>query len=119
MQRPYQVATHDQGQNSQASQVRSVPDKHVYPRLLTLPKPSMETGGENQGGLRIIHRSSTQEFRKAVWGRVFNGIQDPSRRPLAVVDARSVADVIATVRLAAAQNARVSIRSGGHSWAAW
>lgn len=51
-------------------------------------------------------------------GRVFN-IRRPSRQPLAVVQASREKHVIEAVRLANAIGCRVSVRSGGHSWAAW
>lgn len=42
----------------------------------------------------------------------------PDRYPDLVVQARSVADVVATVEHAGATGARIGVRSGGHSWAA-
>ncbi|KAK3952281.1 hypothetical protein QBC32DRAFT_260495 [Pseudoneurospora amorphoporcata] len=61
------------------------------------------------------------EFTEAVWGRVFNHRRDYSLTPHvhAVVRPRSVAEVIAAVEYAKATGKRVSVRSGGHSWAAW
>jgi FAD/FMN-containing dehydrogenase len=71
----------------------------------------------------ILLRASTPPdfFSSAVWGRVFNQRQDHSREPLALCRARTVADVVAAVALARAQgpDCRVSVRSGGHSWAGW
>lgn len=70
----------------------------------------------------VLHRDTTDPatFQSAVWGRVFNRRRDTSRVPLAVVKARNTADVRAAVALAEASGgARVSVRSGGHSWAGW
>ncbi|CCC06650.1 hypothetical protein SMACR_00675 [Sordaria macrospora] len=64
---------------------------------------------------------SSTEFTDAVWGRVFNHRRDYSLTPHvhAVVRPRSVAEVIAAVSYAKVTGKRVSVRSGGHSWAAW
>ncbi|KAK3316047.1 FAD binding domain protein [Apodospora peruviana] len=72
-------------------------------------------------GSRILLRDSTDPaiFRAAVWGRVFNACRDLSRVPFAVCKARTVADIVAAVELAKAKICRVSVRAGGHSWAAW
>ncbi|KAJ3528052.1 hypothetical protein NM208_g10393 [Fusarium decemcellulare] len=51
-------------------------------------------------------------------GRVFNH-RRPSRQPLAVVEATREDHIVEAVRLARTLGARVSVRSGGHSWAAW
>ncbi|GKT86169.1 LOW QUALITY PROTEIN: FAD binding domain protein [Colletotrichum tofieldiae] len=59
------------------------------------------------------------EYSTAVWGRVFNARRDFSRRPAAVVQATRKAHIAEAVRLAAEHGWRVSVRSGGHSWAAW
>ncbi|KAK3941463.1 FAD binding domain protein [Diplogelasinospora grovesii] len=58
-------------------------------------------------------------FQEAVWGRVFNHRRDVSRVPFAFCAARSVSDVVAAVSLAKSRGCRVSVRSGGHSWAGW
>ncbi|KAK3333085.1 FAD binding domain protein [Cercophora scortea] len=60
-------------------------------------------------------------FDAAVWGRVFNLRRDTTRVPFAVCQARTTADVVAAVELAKARGpgCRVSVRSGGHSWAVW
>ncbi|KAK0733246.1 FAD binding domain protein [Lasiosphaeria miniovina] len=69
----------------------------------------------------FLFRDSTDKatFDDAVWGRVFNHQRDRSREPLAVCRARTVADVVAAVELGRERNCRVSVRSGGHAWAAW
>ncbi|TQN69593.1 6-hydroxy-D-nicotine oxidase, partial [Colletotrichum shisoi] len=71
--------------------------------------------------LPILYAEDTPfaEYSTAVWGRVFNARRDFSRRPVAVVQATRKAHVVAAVRLAAERGWRVSVRSGGHSWAAW
>ncbi|KAK6223816.1 hypothetical protein QIS74_03760 [Colletotrichum tabaci] len=71
--------------------------------------------------LPILYAEDTpfSEYSTAVWGRVFNARRDFSRRPVAVVQATRKAHVVGAVRLAAERGWRVSVRSGGHSWAAW
>jgi FAD/FMN-containing dehydrogenase len=70
--------------------------------------------------MQIIWRDTADPatYEEARIGRVFNH-RRPQRYPIAVVKATSVEDIIAAVKLAAEQNCRVAIRSGGHSWAAW
>lgn len=43
----------------------------------------------------------------------------PERYPIAVVEAESADQVVAAVNLAKQLQCRVSVRSGGHSWAVW
>jgi FAD/FMN-containing dehydrogenase len=57
-------------------------------------------------------------FDEARVGRIFNG-RRPGRQPAAVLFAESDADVALGVRLARRNGWSVSVRSGGHSWAAW
>ncbi len=57
-------------------------------------------------------------YEDARVGRVFNA-RRPERYPAAVLLAQNEEDVIAGVRLARARGLKVSVRSGGHSWAAW
>src|SRR5579875_3380149 len=57
-------------------------------------------------------------YEEARVGRVFNA-RRPARFPAAVLLAESDDDLVAGVRLAADRGWPVSIRSGGHSWAAW
>ena len=57
-------------------------------------------------------------YEAARTGRVFNG-RHPDRFPAAVLLAQTEDDVVAAVRLAQARGLQVSVRSGGHSWAAW
>ncbi|GAW22000.1 hypothetical protein ANO14919_115320 [Xylariales sp. No.14919] len=88
------------------------------------------TGAEDEGNdhveatttpFRILTRDATDQdtFDEAVWGRVFNRWRDASRVPRAVVQASCVAHVREAVELANRLQCRVSVRSGGHSWAAW
>jgi FAD/FMN-containing dehydrogenase len=51
-------------------------------------------------------------------GRVFNA-RKPGRYPAAILKAECEADVVAGVRLALERGLKVSVRAGGHSWAAW
>jgi FAD/FMN-containing dehydrogenase len=57
-------------------------------------------------------------YEEARVGRVFNA-RRPERYPAAVLVAADEHDVAAGVALAAERGWRVSVRSGGHSWAAW
>lgn len=57
-------------------------------------------------------------YEQARVGRLFNA-RRPDRYPAAVLLAETEDDVVAGVRLAAARGWRVSVRAGGHSWAAW
>ncbi|CVL12403.1 hypothetical protein FPRO06_04806 [Fusarium proliferatum] len=65
----------------------------------------------------IIWRGDVSWERARV-GRVFNH-RRPSSQPLAVVEATREDHIVEAVRLARTLGARVSVRSGGHSWAAW
>ncbi|MBS1844749.1 MAG: FAD-binding oxidoreductase [Actinobacteria bacterium] len=58
------------------------------------------------------------DYEEARVGRVFNA-RKPGRLPAAVLMAASEADVVAGVRLAKERGLQVSVRAGGHSWAAW
>jgi FAD/FMN-containing dehydrogenase len=49
---------------------------------------------------------------------VFNG-RKPDRYPAAILKAADEHDVIAGVKLARERGLKVSVRAGGHSWAAW
>ncbi len=57
-------------------------------------------------------------YEEARCGRIFNG-RRPERYPAAILLATSEDDVVAGVRLARAHGLKVSVRAGGHSWAAW
>lgn len=69
----------------------------------------------------VLHRDTADQatFHAAVWDPVFNHRRPTERVPRAVVKARTAAHVRQAVELAARENCRVSVRSGGHSWAAW
>ncbi|KAL6803674.1 FAD binding domain protein [Trichoderma sp. SZMC 28012] len=71
--------------------------------------------------LPILRRETTEPkaFNDAVWRRVFNHRRESSRIPRAVVNASSVEHIKAAVQLANQEKCRVSVRSGGHSWAVW
>ncbi len=66
---------------------------------------------------RLVRRGEP-DYEDARVGAVFNA-RRPERHPAAVLLAGSEADVVAGVRLARAQGWAVSVRAGGHSWAAW
>lgn len=68
----------------------------------------------------IIWRSDADsaEYERARVGRVFNQ-RRPKRYPRAIVEVTKESEIIGAVKLAVEQNCRVSVRSGGHSWAAW
>lgn len=70
--------------------------------------------------LPIIWRESAQPavYEQSRVGRVFNAIK-PARFPRAVVEATEHSHVVEAVRLANQLGCRVSVRSGGHSWAGW
>ncbi|KAH6684664.1 FAD binding domain protein [Halenospora varia] len=59
-----------------------------------------------------------EEYERARVGRVFNQ-RRPERYPTAVVEATEEEHIVDAVKLAQKEGIRVSIRSGGHSWAAW
>ncbi|KAK4160015.1 FAD binding domain protein [Cladorrhinum sp. PSN259] len=81
----------------------------------------METTSLPSGKTRILLRSSTShpEFHSLVWSRVFNARQDHTVLPFAYSQPLTVSDIVAAVNLAKSHSRRISIRSGGHSWAAW
>lgn len=66
---------------------------------------------------RFLERGDTA-YDQARVGRIFNERRE-DRYPAAVLEAASIDDVIAGIRLARQRGWRVSVRSGGHSWAAW
>lgn len=70
--------------------------------------------------LPIVWRSEADPtvYENARVGRVFNH-RRPERYPVAVVEATEEAHVVEAVRLANEKNCRISVRSGGHSWAVW
>lgn len=73
-------------------------------------------------GLPIVFRDSTprDKFLESAWGHVFNHRRATEARvPRAVVHATSAAHVRQAVQVARDLGCRVSVRSGGHSWAGW
>jgi FAD/FMN-containing dehydrogenase len=62
--------------------------------------------------------TNADAFEEARVGRVFNH-RRPDRKPLAVVKATKESEIVSAVKLARERKCRVSVRSGGHSWAAW
>jgi FAD/FMN-containing dehydrogenase len=63
---------------------------------------------------RLLRRGEP-DYESARLGAVWNE-RKPDRYPAAIVLATSDRDVVAAVKLAIAEQLRISIRSGGHSW---
>jgi FAD/FMN-containing dehydrogenase len=79
------------------------------------------TAGRERTRERLAGRLITRGepgYEQARVGRIFNA-RRPDRFPAAVLLAGNDDDVAAGVRLAAERGWPVSVRSGGHSWAAW
>ena len=66
----------------------------------------------------VIHYPGDAAYESARVDGIFNA-RKPDRYPAAILEAASDADVVAGVRLAKEQGWKVSVRAGGHSWAAW
>ena len=65
---------------------------------------------------RVIERTD-EDFESVVLGSLFNKI-DPIRRPVKVVEAKSVQDIIETIKYAKSHGKKLTVCSGGHSWSA-
>lgn len=83
---------------------------------------------DNDGGGEAQHQDGhakppgppSQEFLDAAWAHQFNHRRAVTTRvPRAVVHATHPSHVAGAVKLAKALGVRVSVRSGGHSWACW
>lgn len=59
-----------------------------------------------------------EAYEEARTSRLFNGIV-PGRYPDAVIFAKTEQDIVGAVELAIEKGHRVSVRAGGHSYAAW
>jgi FAD/FMN-containing dehydrogenase len=68
-------------------------------------------------GLPIVW-ANDEHFEQARIGRVFNH-RRPARSPLAVINATNQHHVQQAIQIAKELTCQISIRSGGHSWAAW
>ncbi|KAL1638236.1 hypothetical protein SLS56_000044 [Neofusicoccum ribis] len=68
--------------------------------------------------LPITWKDASDAYEHARIGRVFNH-RRPDRYPAAVVEATEESHIVEAVRLARERQCRLSVRSGGHSWAAW
>ena len=64
----------------------------------------------------IVWKSSEPEYEEARVGRIFN-LRQPNRYPLAVVKASEEDHIVEAAKLAIERDCRISVRSGGHSWA--
>ncbi|KAI1078087.1 FAD-binding domain-containing protein [Whalleya microplaca] len=69
----------------------------------------------------LLRRGATEpaKFNESVWGRVFNRRRDTARVPRAVIHVSNRVQIRAAVEWANREDCRISVRSGGHSWAAW
>jgi FAD/FMN-containing dehydrogenase len=65
---------------------------------------------------RIIERTD-EDFETVVMGSLFNKI-DPGKRPIKVVEAKSVQDIIETIKYAKSHGKKLTVCSGGHSFGA-
>jgi len=84
-------------------------------------RPEGSTGGEVAAMTTFqgqLYWRGDDGYEQERVGRVFNG-RKPDRYPAAILKAAHEEDVIAGVRLARERGLKVSVRSGGHSWAAW
>lgn len=68
--------------------------------------------------LPITWKDGSESYERARIERVFNH-RRPERYPLAVVEATEESHIVEAVRLAQQKKCKLSVRSGGHSWAAW
>jgi FAD/FMN-containing dehydrogenase len=66
----------------------------------------------------VLYRRGDEGYESARVDPIFNG-RKPDRFPVAILEAASADDVVAGVRLAIANGWKISVRAGGHSWAAW
>jgi FAD/FMN-containing dehydrogenase len=66
----------------------------------------------------VLHLRGDAGYESARVDPIFNG-RKPDRYPVAILEAANEADVVAGVRMAAANGWKISVRAGGHSWAAW
>lgn len=67
--------------------------------------------------MEIVRRDSAA-YEEARVGRVFNH-RRPGRYPSAIIYAKSESDIVEAVQLARKEGVRISLRSGGHSFAVW
>ncbi|MCF8325616.1 MAG: FAD-binding protein [Leadbetterella sp.] len=65
---------------------------------------------------RVIERTD-EDFESVVMGSLFNKI-DPGKRPIKVVEAKSVQDIIETIKYAKSHGKKLNVCSGGHSFSA-
>ena len=79
--------------------------------------PRETKGAHDRLAGRLVLRGGPG-YEQARVGRIFNA-RRPDRFPKAVLLAEDDHDVITGVRLAAERGWTVTVRSGGHSWAAW
>lgn len=89
-------------------------------RLSLIDQSHYMAAPKTDPSLPIVWRETAdpEVYEAARVGRVFNQ-RRPKRYPIAVVLAEKDDHVLQAVKLANQLNCRVSVRSGGHSWAAW
>ena len=68
--------------------------------------------------MTVLLRRGDPGYEEARAGRIFNA-RRPERYPAAILLASDAEDVATGVKWARSRQKAVSIRSGGHSWAAW
>jgi FAD/FMN-containing dehydrogenase len=68
--------------------------------------------------LPIIWKSKDHDYEEARIGRIFNR-RRPARFPLAIVNVSEEWQIVEAVARARERECCISVRSGGHSWAAW
>ncbi|KAL4868688.1 hypothetical protein BDV12DRAFT_197033 [Aspergillus spectabilis] len=61
---------------------------------------------------------SPELYEKERTKRLFNAIT-PERFPLGIASVKTEQDIVDTVKLAVTRNSQISVRAGGHSYAAW
>lgn len=89
---------------------------HLAAFLPQLYAEMTQTGQSLRTEGRIIERQD-RDFEAIVMGSMFNKI-DPVQRPARIVEAKSVRDIIETVKYAKRNGKKITVCSGGHSWSA-
>ncbi len=64
-----------------------------------------------------VIKNTDSEFESVIMGSMFNKINPPAR-PLKIVEAKTVLDIIETIKYAKRIGKKITVCSGGHSWSA-